>query len=741
MAGKEKEAILLCLDVGPSMNQAPSGHATCLESAIDVITLLLQRKLFSESKDEFGVVLFGTQRTANRLSSDGYEHITEARPLGPVDLDLIQYIKNDIQPGPHTADFIDALVVALDLLKESSQGKKFTGLRLLLFSDLGGQFSDDKLEGVINALKGLQVELNFIGPKVEDEDDDDGHVTRTDNNQDDNGPSTSDGRTGLRRPTQKEKTPQQRAGEALLKHIWKEVEGEHYSFSETLSLLSFFEKRAVKQTAWKANLEICPSLQIPVCGYLKVKQSTQKSWKSTYIKGKGKEYTPKTIRSQHLNDDEETEVESEEIIEGHRYGSDIIPISEEDKVNMGYKPPGKVMQVLGFTKQENIKRHQQLGSSVYCFVADPSDQPGCVALSAIINALYETNSVAIVRRTYSARSNPRLACLIPHIKAKYESLLYIELPFMEDLRQYTFSSLSSNKKNQPSDEQLSAVDDLITNMDLMKANVNEDGEEEEALKPKLTFNPYYQRLCQCLMHRALNPTAALPALSPAIAEYLQPPRALSAECSSCVDKIKELFKLERVKKQEAASAESLWKDSDVNAAGPAAKKPRLDDDAVDTTDFSMAGMAKGAVQEVGTVDPVGDFKAMIGQKDQDRFTQASDQMQNRISQLVRDSFGSQFYSKAMECLKTLRGASIELHEPGLFNQFLRKLKEELKEIFKTDFWSQIISEKVTLIDTSESSESTVSKVEATKFLEETTEEEEVAPAQADEDAEDLLDMM
>ncbi|XP_038052595.1 X-ray repair cross-complementing protein 5-like [Patiria miniata] len=736
---KEKEAILLCLDVGPSMDQAPSGHATCLESALDVITLLLQRKLFSESKDEVGLVLFGTQGTANHLSNDGYEHITEARPLGPVDLDLIQYIKTDVQPGPQAADFVDALVVSLDLLRGSSQGKKFTSLRLLLFSDLGGQFSDDNLEGFVNALKDLNVELNFIGPKFEGEDEE-SQDGRQDANQDDNGPSTSDGRKALTKPRQKEKTPQQRAGEALLKHIWNQVDGEKYSFSETLSLLSFFEKRAVKQTAWKANLEIGPNIQVPVCGYLKVKQSTQKSWKSTYIKGKGKEYTPKTIRSQHLNNDEETEVEKEEIIEGHRYGSDIIPISEEDKVNMGYKPPGKLMQVLGFAKQDSIKRHQQLGNSVYCFVADPSDQHGCVALSAIINALYETNSVAIVRRTYSARSNPRIACLVPHIKAKCESLLYIELPFMEDLRQYTFSSINANKKNQPSDEQLDAVDNLISSMDLMKANTNEDGEEEEALKPKLTFNPYYQRLCQCLMHRALNPIGALPALSPAIAECLQPPAALSVECSTCVDKITELFKLERVKKQEVASAESMWKDSDVNEAGPAAKKPRLDD-AADTTDFSMAGMAKGAVTQVGTVDPVGDFNTMISQKDQDRFTQASDQMQNRIRQLVRDSFGSQFFSKAMDCLKTLRAASIQLHEPDLFNNFLRKLKDELKEIFKTDFWSQIISEKITLIDSSESNESTVPKAEAKKFLEETAEDEEVAPAEPVEDADDLLDMM
>ena len=50
--------------------------------------------------------------------------------------------------------------------------------------------------------------------------------------------------------------------------------------------------------------------------FLKVKQAANKSWKSTYQKGPNKEYTPKTIRSQHLNDDEETEVERDDMVEG-----------------------------------------------------------------------------------------------------------------------------------------------------------------------------------------------------------------------------------------------------------------------------------------------------------------------------------------------------------------------------------------------------------------------------------------
>lgn len=46
-----------------------------------------------------------------------------------------------------------------------------------------------------------------------------------------------------------------------------------------------------------------------------MKEATAKSWKSTFQKGH-REFTPQTIRSKHLNDDEETEVEKENQVEG-----------------------------------------------------------------------------------------------------------------------------------------------------------------------------------------------------------------------------------------------------------------------------------------------------------------------------------------------------------------------------------------------------------------------------------------
>ena len=47
-----------------------------------------------------------------------------------------------------------------------------------------------------------------------------------------------------------------------------------------------------------------------------------------------------------------------------------------------------------------------------------------MALSALINGLYETNMVVIVRKVYSAAASPRVGVLIPNIKNDYEVSTY-----------------------------------------------------------------------------------------------------------------------------------------------------------------------------------------------------------------------------------------------------------------------------------------------------------------------------
>ena len=61
-----------------------------------------------------------------------------------------------------------------------------------------------------------------------------------------------------------------------------------------------------------------------------------------------------------------------------------------------------------------------LGDSCMMVVAEKGDEAAAIALSALIQALYETNMAIIVRRCYSAASTPRIGVLVPHIKIKYE---------------------------------------------------------------------------------------------------------------------------------------------------------------------------------------------------------------------------------------------------------------------------------------------------------------------------------
>ncbi|WAR17089.1 XRCC5-like protein [Mya arenaria] len=610
-----KEAIAVLLDVGPSMNQAPPGVATPLETALEAITMILQRK------DEVALVLVGSEETDNPLADDeSYQHISIANPL-----------------------VVDGIVVAMDHLMNALQGKKGFGFkRLIVMSDLGGEFGDDQVDTIIASIKNSGTELNIIGPDFDDDDD--------------AGPTP--GTSGEER---KEKTPQQRAGHALVRHILEEVDGECYSFSEALPALSYFQSRQVRPTAWKCPLEIGPELKIPINGYVKVKDfKLKQSWKAVYAKDPEMEVGK--LRTYHKNDEEETEVDKDDMVEKHRYGTESVTIPEEDKGNMKYKAE-KCFKVLGFTKMENAAG---------------------IALSALINALYETNMCAIVRRVYNASSSPRVGCLVAHIKADYE-------------------------------DQLSAVDSLITSMDLSTAAQDEEEESTELLKPKLTFNPHFQRLYQ---------------LSPMIANYLKPPEEVVVRSQSNLESLRAKFKLEAVKRKEEKTGENLFKE---NGDGePAGKKVKVDGD----LEGGMETIAKATVTEVGSTTPVEDFMALISMKDEDKFEEACGQMQKRIQQIVLDSFGDQFYGKAMECVKCLREQCIKKQEPSQYNTFIKSFKETLVSKARKDFLDKMVDGKQSLI-TSGECEGGAAPAEVEEFQAgEATQKDE---AKEEDTAEDLLD--
>uniref|UniRef100_A0A672QJI8 VWFA domain-containing protein n=1 Tax=Sinocyclocheilus grahami TaxID=75366 RepID=A0A672QJI8_SINGR len=532
------------MDVGFSMSNSEPGQEPSFEQAKKVIQKFVQRQVFAENKDEVGLVLFGTDGTKNGLAKDGqYENITVHRHLMMPDFELLEEIESELQPGGQQADWLDALVVCMDLLQKETMGKKFERLNIVLLTDLNVQTSADQLDVIIDSLKKAGITLQFFLPFPVDGED------RADGGGDGPGPSAAPARPG------KGLSRQQTQGLEMVKNIMTSLEEEDsleevYTFSDALQKLSIFKRIDRRPMAWPCQLTIGSSLTIRIVGYKAVtEEKVKKSWAIVEAQSHQRDDVKReTVYC--LDDDNETEVQKDDTIQGFRYGSDIVPFSKVDEDQMKYKSDGKCFSVLGFTKQELF-----MGSQVVKVFAPRDDEHAAVALSALIRALDSLKMAAIVRYAYDRRSNPQVGAAFPCIKEKYECLLYVQLPFMEDLRQFTFPVLENNKKFTPSASQLSAVDALIDSMMLVEKD--EDGESVDVFKVNHFPNPQFQRLFQCLHHRGVNPDDPLPPVEPWLKRDLERPQAVSARCQTALQDVKTKFPLKVVvkKKEQKTSAD------------------------------------------------------------------------------------------------------------------------------------------------------------------------------------------
>lgn len=118
------------------------------------------------------------------------------------------------------------------------------------------------------------------------------------------------------------------------------------------------------------------------------------------------------------------------------------------------------------------------------------------AFTNMVHSMFNEDVYGIVRRVFSCRSSPELACLIPHITNDTICLLYMALPFDDDLRKFTLENFQLQKKYKANPKQLALVDELIDSMDLTKKTEGSDvdsDEDDELYDPHTTFNPYIQR--------------------------------------------------------------------------------------------------------------------------------------------------------------------------------------------------------------------------------------------------------
>ncbi|KAJ3279068.1 X-ray repair cross-complementing protein 5 [Borealophlyctis nickersoniae] len=810
-----KEATVIILDVSPSMRKHKDEYGqTSQDKACQAIFKILQPKLIAGRKtDLIALLLVGTAETHNVLAQDGqYENISaydgpveEDKYLYMPDMDLMKFVDAGAEKGEAVGDVMDGIIVALHMLDLHCKKLKWTK-KVYLFTNADNVIDHEGADAVVEKAKEMDVQFSLMGYEFDDAE------------------------RGVKYENKsKLKLRMKKANEEFLRTFTAHLDGQFFEGSEAAEALERFRSKQVKPvTLFRENLtlgdpEAHPDacLQIPVWAYNKtteLKLPSAKKWSALSEQIPEGERQPATYGGVDMNrtyklaqldadaggdgKDDDEEIDEEETIKAYRYGKTLVPFSrmDEEQMKLGTE---KGMSILGFVKLEQVPRHAFM-ANVLAVIPEPDNPRAGRMFNALMAALDTKASGAIVRYVRTRDAGPKIGVLAPSPKGWG---LFAQLPFAEDVRLYSFppldhlvaaagitsssatvstmsqfgsmistASRASGKKSKldartgTPEETVQRLDAFIDAMDLMEPEHErenlDDPRDDLYFKPKDVFNPGYQRLYQCIAHRALHPDdSSLPPMNPKILEGISPLPEMVEKAADAAQKLKEAFTITKVEKSTvsskrawanraaaAAAADRLDADEVLNQGGedaeaPAAKKVKFENGEGEFSgDMSMRQLTERKVDKVGTVDPVSDFNAMLSRRDLDVVSIAVEQMCDVIFKLVTESFGDQLYAKAMDCIVALRAGCAREDESEAFNTWIRELKRNLTTGPHTrhqKFWEGVVDKGITLITKDEAGDSEVDKAEAEEFLKSDQALPESAPTHEaeEEDEEDLLDMM
>eukprot|EP01080_Neovahlkampfia_damariscottae_P000481 gene481-6891_t len=705
-----KEATVIILDLGKSMSEKGSN---ILEQIKQVTTTFLKLKMVFNPNDLVSIVVAGSSETKNPLyDSDGKcKNVEVIQNFDAVSLELFQKIEDIKEFGKKNSEIFESIELAVELIITKCKKLKYKR-RIILISDAGSKFSRDSenVDDLVTVMKAREMQLDVIevdfGKDVKTED-----------------------KTKIK-------------NEKFLKDLIENVGiGGSLSIGDALyDLSSLRSKKTLPRTTFRGNLEITPEMQIKVWSYKKSDASTLPKSTKLSVNSENQETGGKVTieRSYYSLDNPDQEIEEDDRVQAYKYGKSYIPFNKADKEMLKLETV-KCLQILGFTEESKVPRHHFIGFT-YQVIPEPYDKHASVAFSSLVKALAEMNRVAIVRYCFRDNSAPQLGVLFPRIKESYDCLYYVQLPFSEDLRQYPFPSFQKIKHT---NEQLEAAEDLINSMNLMNAIEDEDGEKSEALKPSETYNPIVQHFYDCLHTRVLHPNDELPKMDENIKKTCIPQlsensffQKLLQNSKDSIQVFEELFPLKKVEEKKSEKKRywfAMDKDEEITLesyTNPTKKVKVTTDSDVMNEESEMEliqekidlDILSSKTSTVGTKDPIKDFKEMFERKDIDLVDKAIDEMGKIIFKLIQDSIEDQYYEKSVDCIKELRNGCIKEEESDKFNQFLKKLKTSYSKGKRSDFWSLIQKEKISIISQDECPSSDLTSVECSKFL---TEEEEI----------------
>ncbi|KAI0039555.1 SPOC domain-like protein [Auriscalpium vulgare] len=565
---------------------------THLEWALQFVMLKIQEmarfcpqcSIFNGRKtDQCGVILFGTDDTDNTINDKdgGYEHVSEFIPIGQPNAGTLAKLAS-LQPSETIGDPIDALIVGIETQDKYLGSKKSWTRKMVLLTDGENPMEIEDWEATVKKMAGLDVQLAIIGVDFDDEEfgfeeEDKSDIKRVNEEFYQQLTSALEGSVlgtlafALQEVT---KPDVKQTRSTLMGNVLRLGDPDNHPF-EALNIVVKTSKCTAlgRPKSWKRFAKRELSTEEKDAMIVDEEEEKKAVWaqlkmRTEYYVKHGKEEEEEDnkddVDKMNVDDDDKKEgekVEKEQLVRGFKYGSSYAPCPEGSFPRLS---TFQGIEICGFFDADGFRREHAMGEVQYVW-ADPGKPQEQVALSSLVRAMDKLNMYAITRWVTKNGSDPKMGVLAPCRFEKVDCFLWVQMPFADDVRKYTFPPLEHlvNKKSEhvtkhpyiPTDEQLEAMENFVDAMDLMDAgDKDEEGNRGAWFDSRLAYNPAIHRVKQALFHSAVVQnlsTNPVPPPHPELTKYFNPPKRVLKRAREAIEECKSAFNVKEVPKKVA----------------------------------------------------------------------------------------------------------------------------------------------------------------------------------------------
>ncbi|EEP80657.1 conserved hypothetical protein [Uncinocarpus reesii 1704] len=700
----EKEATVYIVDVGESTAKCHSGRTI---SDLDWMMNYVWDRITT------------TVATGRKTATIGVVGLkTDGQHSPSMLLTDIRKLRDVMKPSKTTeGDAISSIILAIDMIERFCKRLKYKR-RIILVTDGKGQMDSDGIDGIVTKIKDEGIELIILGVDFDDPD------------------------YGVK---EEDKDPQKIENEATLKHLADRCDGMFGTLAQAIDEMSIPRIKIVRSNpSFRGDLKLGDPEHYSIALTVQVERyyrtyvarpptasafvlstallDRREAAESATLRDGESSAEPadpsanltsvRNARSYQVDDKDapggKRDVPRDDLAKGYEYGRTAVHISESDE-NITKLDTDAALEFIGFIDNENYKRYMSM-SNVNVIVGQKLNEKASLALSSIVHALFELECYAIARLVTKKGKPPLVVLLAPLIELGFECLLEVQLPFAEDVRSYRFPPLDrivtvsgkvvKEHRNLPSDELLDAMDKYVKNMDLSELD---NGNPLESMALEDSFSPLLHRIDQAIRWRAVRPTESLPPI-PKILDKLShfPERLIDKSQSS----LKGLISVSAVKKV-PPRVKGRKRNRDVD-------KP--------LSGLNVDELLRGEKRlKISPENPIPEFKQTLANtEDVSAIEEAVKQMSVIMETQIRESVGDVNYDRTIEGIGTMREELIAYEEPGLYNDFIRRLKQKLLDDElggdRREMWWLVRKNRLGLIDSHALDISDVTEDQAREFL-------------------------